>query len=215
MNFAGKIRAGRAYLNWKQEDVANRANLSLQGVQKVERGDTAPTARTQGKIIRAFEKHGIIFTDKGIEFVENPIFFVEGKTHEETYLQLLEDVSEHSDELKNPELLIMFSDDQVSPPSVNNKYKELRDKGVKMRQLIKEGNKYIIAPLEEYRYVPKEFFINRVTLIYGDRIANETSNVLRASIKIDPINSEIQRNTFNMLWSMLEQPTESTSDERF
>lgn len=215
MDFAGKIRAGRAYLNWKQEDVANKANLSLQGIQKVERGDTAPTARTQNKIIRAFEKNGLIFTDKGIEFVENPIFFVEGDTHENTYLQLLEDVLEHAYEIKDPELLIMFSDDKVSPPSVNDKYRELRSKGIKMRQLIEEGNEYIIAPLEEYRYVPKEFFINRVTLIYGDRIANETSNVLRASIRVDPINSEIQRNTFNMLWSMLEQPTESKSDERF
>ena len=81
--------------------------------------------------------------------------------------------------------------------------------------MIEEGNTHILGPLEEYRYIPKGFFINRVTLVYSDRIANETSNVLRASIRVDPINAEIQRNTFNMLWSILRQPGETTANERF
>ncbi len=215
MDFAGKIRSGRAYLGWTQEKLADQADLSFQGIQKIERGETQPTARTQAKIVRAFEKHGVIFTARGIEFEEFPIIFIEGNTHETCYMQLLQDAFEHLQEHKNKELLIMYADDKVSPPSVNDMYRKMRAAGVRMRQLIQEDNTYIIGPLNEYRYIPKAFFINRVTLIYGDRIATETANFNRAIIKVDPVNAEIQRNTFNMLWSILKQPTVSTSDEKF
>ncbi len=215
MDFAGKIRSARAYLNWSQEKLAQESDLSLQGIQKVERAETQPTARTQAKIVRAFEKQGVNFTDKGIEYQEYPVIFVQGNSHENCYFQLLEDAFEHLKDRKNPELLIMYADDKVSPPSVNDFYRKMRAAGIRMRQLIQEGNTYIIGPLDEYRYVPKEFFINRVTLIYGDRISNETSDFHRALIKVDPVNADIQRNTFNMLWSILEKPTMSTADERF
>lgn len=215
MEFAGKIRSARAYLGWTQEKLADKADLSFQGIQKIERGETQPTARTQAKIIHAFEKNGVRFTSKGIEYEEYPIIFVEGNTHETCYIQLLHDAFEHLQEHKKKELLIMYADDKVSPSSVNDMYRKMRAAGIKMRQLIQEGNTYIMGPLDEYRYVPKEFFINRVTLIYGNRIATETANFNRALIKVDPINAEIQRNTFNMLWSILKQPTQSSSDEKF
>ncbi len=91
----------------------------------------------------------------------------------------------------------------------------MRKDGIKMRQLIKEGNEYIIGPLDEYRYIPAKFFANRVTLIYGDRIANETADVHRGIIRVDSLNAEIQRSTFNMLWEMLEKPRKSIADEHF
>lgn len=215
MDFAGKIRSGRAFLNWTQERLAEESGHSLQGIQKVERGENQPTARTQDKIIKAFEKFGVLFTSKGIEHEEYPVIFVQGTSHENCYLQLLEDAYAHLQDKKDPELLIMYADDRVSPPSINNFYRKMRQAGIKMRQLIQEGNTYIIGPLDEYRYIPKQFFINRVTLVYGDRTANETANFNRAIIKVDEINAEIQRNTFNMLWSILEKPTKSTADEKF
>ena len=174
----------------------------------------APTVRTQNKLIRALEKEGLVFTSTGIE-ERNPIFFVEGSTHEEAYLKLLKDAFDHLHSHKNKELLIMYGDDRVSPPSVNALYREMRAAGITMRQMIEEGNTYIIGPLEEYRCIPKDKFINRVTLIYGDRTASETASVLRGAIRIDKVQAEIQRNTFEVLWSVLNQPTKTTADERF
>lgn len=214
MDFSSKTRAGRAVLNWSREDLAQKSGLSVPGIGNIENNHST-SVRSQNKILRAFQKVGVSFTDRGVEQEENPIFFVEEKTHEEAYLKLLEDVFEHLKDRKSPELLIMYADDSVSPPSVNDMYRSIRKSGIGMRQFIADGNTHIVGPLEEYRYIPKKFFINRVTLVYGDRIANETANVLRASVRVDPINAEIQRNTFDMLWSILEQPTETTSDERF
>lgn len=215
MTFAAKIRAGRAYLQWTQDELAHMADLSLQGIQRIERGELAPTTRTQQKLLRAFEKNGVSFTDRGFEYSETPIFFVEGETHEATYLQVLDDVGEHLQGQRSPELLIHCADDRVSPASVRNKYRELRANGVRMRQLVEEGNTYLMGPTSEYRYIPEAFFLNRVKLIYGDRIGNVGSDVLRVAIKADPLNAEVERNTFNLLWGRLAEPTESDADERF
>ncbi len=215
MDFAGKIRSGRAYLGWTQEKLADKADLSFQGIQKIERGETQPTARTQAKIMLTFEKNGVRFTSKGIESEEFPIFIISGDTEEDCYLQVLKDVQEHLAERKDRELLISFSDDSVSPPSVNDAYRAMRKAGIKMRQLVQEGNTYLMGSLDEYRYIQKEFFINRVTLVYGDRIASMGGDLRRASVKVDKINADVQRNTFNLLWSLLPQPAKSTAHEKF
>ncbi len=214
MDFAGKTRAGRAVLNWSREELAAESGLSVPGIGNIENGQ-ATTVRSQNKILRAYHRMGVSFTENGVEQVENPVFIIKGETHEETYLQLLEDIFDNLKDEKSPELLIMYANDSVSSPAVNDMYRKIRKSSVVMRQLIAQGNTYIIGPLEEYRYIPKQYFINRVTLIYGDRIANVTSDVLKIVVRVDPVNAEIQKNTFNMLWSTLEQPTETTSDERF
>lgn len=215
MNISEKIRAARALLNWKQEELAAASGVSVASIRKIELNETAPTMRTQSKILHALEKHGITFTAKGIEKDDYPVYAVEGDTHEETYLKLLDDADAHLSTIRNPELLIMYANDEVSPPSVVQKYRQMRARGVAMRQLIQEGNEFIMGPLEEYRYIPKELFINRVTLVYGDRIANETADVRRGIIRLDPLNARIQRNVFDILWKILKQPEKSICDERF
>lgn len=210
-----QCRAARGLLDWSQPDLSKKSGVHVQTICAFEHETGTPTRTTLEKITDAFEKGGAQFTKQGVEYNESPTFFIEGNTHENTYLQLLEDVFQTLKNTKNPELLLMYADDKVSPLSVNEKYREMRSHGVKMRQLIKEGNTHIIGPLNEYRYIPKKFFINRVTLIYGNRIANETSSVLKACVRVDPINADLQRNTFNMLWSILDKPTKTTASERF
>jgi transcriptional regulator with XRE-family HTH domain len=214
MIFSRQIRAARAMIELKQDELAIVAGVSLTTIQRLESGEEG-NAKTQAKIRKALQSLGVSFTEKGIVWDEFPVLFTYGTTHEEAYLQLISDAHEHLKTVKNPELLIMYADDQVSPPSVNEKYRAMRKDGIKMRQLIKKGNEYIIGPLDEYRYIPEKFFANRVTLIYGNRIANETADVLRGIIRVDPLNADIQRNTFNMLWDMLQKPEKSISDERF
>ena len=211
-----QMRAARAMLDVSQSHVAEHLGIAANTLSKIESGQSDIPMSRNAEIQKFYEREGIAFTENdGVVRDEYPLFFVEGKTHEETYLKILHDVYENSLKGNVKELLVMHADDSVSPKSVNNMYKKIRQKGVKMRQFIQEGNTHIIGPLEEYRYIPKEYFINRVTLIYGDRIANETGNVLRACIRKDSVNADIQRNTFNLLWSVLKQPTHSTADERF
>lgn len=56
-----QIRAARAYLNWRQEDLAERAGMSKMAIKFIEQGRSKP----RPKSIRAIEA---AFTAAGIEF---------------------------------------------------------------------------------------------------------------------------------------------------
>lgn len=210
-----QIRAARALLDWSQKDLANHAGLSQTGIARIENRSHKPNSATMDKIVAALSKEGVNFTSKGLEKDDYPVYYTEGENHEEAYLKLLSDAHEHLESIENPELLIMFADDRMSPKSVNDMYRKMRKTGIKMRQLIEEGNTHIMGPLKEYRCIPSEFFVNRVTLVYGDRIANESADVCQGIIRVDPVNAKIQRNMFDILWRILKQPTETTANERF
>ena len=179
-----QIRAARALLDWSQTDLADKAGLSQTGIARLENGTHTPNTLTLDKIVNALEKQGIHFTAKGLEKNEYPVYNTSADTHEKAYLKLLEDAHEHLLTLEDPELLIMFSDDSVSSPAVNQKYRQMRQDNIKIRQLIKQGNTYIVGPLKEYRYIPEKYFINRVTLVYGERVANESTDVCQGVIRV-------------------------------
>lgn len=215
MRFADKIRGARGILDITQAQLAAMSGVSEPAVKVLEKGETNPNSRTQKKLEDALYERGVIFTRKGIEVDDSPVVMINDISPEKCYLKLLSDVLEHLSHHKKPELLISNADDKASPPAVNDMYREIRKAGIKMRQLIEEDNTYLIGPVDEYRYIPKENFINRVTLIYGDRVATITDNENTISINKDPINADTRRNIFNLLWNTLKQPTESTADERF
>ena len=214
MKFARKIAAARAILQWTMADLSDQAGCSALTVQKIESG-SSPNARTQKKIIRAFENAGIFFTRNGIEQDDNPIVILSDEKPETCYLRLLDDVFRVLSTTPRAELLIMCADDRVSSPAVNDQYRKIRAKGAEMRQLVEEGNSYLLGPREEYRCIPSECFINRVTVIYGDNVAIVTAGENKITIIRDAVNAARERNTFNILWSILKEPTESTADERF
>lgn len=64
-----QIRAARALLGWKQEDLARKAKVGLATIQRLERG-TGPLmahVSTAVKIENCFKKSGIIFIESDIQ----------------------------------------------------------------------------------------------------------------------------------------------------
>ena len=60
------LRAARALLNWTREELARRAGLSPQLVQKIEDGKSKrPAHETVTRIIEAFLSAGVEFLDPG------------------------------------------------------------------------------------------------------------------------------------------------------
>ncbi len=84
-----------------------------------------------------------------------------------------------------------------------------------MRQLVQDGNTYLMGPLKEYRYMPKERFKNYVSLIYGGKVAVCTDANTKALVFKDPLLAETWTNLFDVMWDVLKQPEKSEADERF
>ena len=159
------------------------------------------------------------FIDKGIEFIENGvreapkgIEYIEGKYF---YIKTLERVKQTLEISEDKELLIMYASDSLSPPVVNDLYREMRNMGVKMRQIIKEGDTYIMGPFEEYRMIPEEQFRYIVTLIYGDCVAQVNGKGDAITIHHDPGLSELRRTEFKEIWDRGKIPDVSTAEEKF
>jgi len=58
---AAAIRSGRSALNWSQQELADKAGLSLPTVARLESGANNPKLETVSRLIGAIEKAGIAF----------------------------------------------------------------------------------------------------------------------------------------------------------
>jgi transcriptional regulator with XRE-family HTH domain len=207
-----QMRAARALLNWSQKDVAERAGLSELSITKFENEKSKPHQNSLEKIVQAFSLAGVVFTENGVDLKNDSTSVIEG---DEWYSRLLEDVYHTLLAQDKKEFLCLCTDDKVSPPIINEKIRKIRGAGIAMRQLVEEGNTYLMGPLNEYRYIPKEKFKNYVTLIYGDKVAVCTEKNTKAIVFVDAHLSKTWTNVFEVLWASLKQPKISTADEKF
>lgn len=173
-----QIRAARELLGMNQADLAQKLNVSLSKISRAESGETK-----SGDILLEFkeglERLGIKFTASGVEIVEDHIEIIEGRN---CYLRLLDNAFQTLRSQEDKTLYIMFSSDKASPDEVNNKYREMRFAGIKMRQIIENGDQYILGPLSEYRAIPQEYFANIVTLVYANKVAQVNGTETRITI---------------------------------
>jgi transcriptional regulator with XRE-family HTH domain len=209
---AQQIRAARGLLDWSQEVLAGRAGISKDSVKNIEKSITNPQPATLEKIKQAFELSGVEFTATGLEQKDESVTVIDGA---DWYLRLLDDVHASLHDKKNAELLIMCADDRKSPEEVNALYRKIRNAGIKMRQLVEDGNTYLMGPVSEYRYMPKDKFINYVSLIYGDKVAICTDQNTKAIVFKDTILAMTWSNLFDVLWGLLEEPMKSDAQESF
>ncbi|MGB9152333.1 MAG: helix-turn-helix transcriptional regulator [Alphaproteobacteria bacterium] len=211
---ASQIRAARALLDWSQEDLASASDLSIATIHKIESGQISPRNKTISSIISTMEQANIEFTSPmGVQLKSNDVRVLEG---EDAYLLLLDDVY-HTLKKQKGEALVWNADNSVSPESAINSVIRMRKEGIRFRYLVEEGNTFLHGPLEEYRWVPKEFFLNNVQEIYGNKVAfpmhstMATQQAKRIVIIESAALAESMRNAFNFMWQNCRKPTLSTA----
>lgn len=206
-----QIRAGRELLCMKQSDLAEALGLSLSKISRVESGETK-SGDILLEVKHGLERLGIRFTPNGLEIVENHLDIIEG---EGCYLMLLDDVYKTLKDAADKTLFIMFASDRTSPPEVNYRYRAMRSSGIKMRQLVEEGDEFLMGELEEYRTIPSKYFTNIVTLIYANKVAQVNGTESLITIQTDEQLSTREKNLFSYFWDTGKKPEISTSAERF
>lgn len=210
MAFSDQLRGARAMLNWTRQDLAERTNLSVNGIKNIEDGGV-PNERTKNKILKALGSGGIRLTENGVEKAANTFVILDG---EDFFIEVLDDIYLTLLDAKNPELLIEYSDDRKSLPEVIGRYRKIRNAGIKMRQMVEEGNTYLIGPVSEYRWIPKKYFLNYLKLIYADKVLLDmgTSGTLIKNSEL----AESQRKDFELKWTLLPPvAVESEANVRF
>lgn len=210
LSFGEKIIAARAILGLSQQEFANRADIGETTLQSIERGQDA-SERITKKITRTLSREGIELIADGVRRPDTTVTRMEG---DKWFLDLLEDALHVLADAKEKELLIFGGDNRVSPPAVIEGFRKLRNAGVRIREMVEEGNTHLNGPEADYRWIPSSFFKNYNTVIYGDRVLNDfhSHGVLFTNRQW----AETERNKFNLIWSILPELTiKSTADERY
>jgi transcriptional regulator with XRE-family HTH domain len=209
-----QIKAGRALIDWSQEDLAEATNLAVATIRKIESGHLSPRHSTMTAIKDVLEKQKIEFTpSSGMRLRDNDIMTIEG---EDSYFQLLEDIA-HTFRNKSGEVLFLYADSSVSNPDELVATNRLRKMGIKWRLISAEDNSYFHYPLDNYRLIPKQFFKRNIQLIYDNKVALATevdhpTNITKKIIVIEsPAVAEAHRHLFNFIWESCRKPTFTTA----
>lgn len=213
-----QIRAARGLLEWKAEDLAKRADIARETISKIEADAVHPHEKTMANILRAFEENGVEFLgDRGVTMKNDEIVTLKG---ENIFFRVLDDVISTLRNTKDAEALFACVSDKVSPPAVVENYRRLRKSSIEMRSLVKESDTYLMGNLDEYRYLPKKFFHNNATVIYGNKFATmildpQTGEDMGAVIIRNSNIAAAQRNLFNFIWSIAEKPQKTEAKTRY
>lgn len=205
-----KIIGARAILGWSQQDLAENANLGLTTIQSIEAGK-GTTDKTFAKISRALSRGGIEMTEDGIRKPDTTITRLEGPGW---FAELLDDALFTLRDHKVKEFLIFGGNNRVSPPAVVEAFRRLKNEGVQIREIVEEGDDYLMGDEKYYRWIPSNYFKNHVTVIYANKVGNDfhTHGVLFTNADW----AATERNKFNLIWSLLpELPITSTADVRY
>lgn len=198
-----QIRAARALLNWKQEDLARAAGLSLPSINNLERGLYSPRFETMQAIEAALER-------AGIEFLENNGVAMRGDSYGVQTFRGPRFIADLDDDIlsvlhsQDSELLAISGDERqwIDYSGVtNHRYVEARAK-VQWREriVIPETADYIVSPPDSYRMLPPGMVPQGVIEIYGNRLALIEWEAMRVTIVKSTRIAQNQTILFNTLW---------------
>ena len=205
------IRAARALADWNREELAKRAGLSPVTIANIESGRTdSANARTYEAITKAFLGSGVVFTEEGIEERKSWIKELAG---EDYFLDVLDDIYNTLVDVPGAEVLTFGGDDRKNTPELILRLRKMHNMGIRFRDMVEEGNTYLMGPVSRYRWIPKAYFRNYVKVIYGTKLCLDYGDhgivVNNADV------AEVERNQFNLLWQLLPKiEVESTAHER-
>ncbi|AEP09937.1 helix-turn-helix domain-containing protein [Micavibrio aeruginosavorus] len=222
-----QIRAARALKGWSQTELANRANVAVPSIANIELGKQKPSAQMLDKIYEAFLLAGIVFTKNGVEkrsFDERiTTFSQEDFPGQNLYLSVLEDVYLTLKDLPEVERIwyVFVPIDEISPPAVVEQIRKIRSAGIQIRNIVNEDDTYLMGDFDEYRLIPKNLFVNSISMVYGTKFAMTLDSSFEkpepgAVIIINDENAaNAQRGVFEVLWQTLPKPEKSTAREKY
>lgn len=169
-----QIKAARALLGWTQEDLAQRAGLSLPAINNLERGLTSPRRETLSAISSTLQLAGIEFLDTSgvrIRSVDIQTELIEGPDWLARYdTDIISQMTSAEDEI------CQYSCDErnwmIHGSTSNHHYIDHRSKvGFQERILVPETGAFVSNLRRVYRTLPPAFFGLVSYQIYADRTA--------------------------------------------
>ena len=200
---AEQIRSARALLDWSTADLAKLTGLTVNGINKIERGHVHPQEETLKAIQEAFEDAGMEFLPFcGVKKKEQIVIVWEDN---EAGKRLLDDVY-HTLRDTGGEVLIAGVNEALTSTVIDREtlsahIGRLNRCGVQEKLLIQEGDTNFVGPEESYHWVPRKYFPPNSFRIYGSKFALTDWHKPQKVIIIDDARmAESMRKLFYFVW---------------
>ena len=202
-----QIKAARALLDWSQEDLAKRVDISLPTLRNIEKGGDTKQENFK-KIKAAFEENAIEFTiDDGVKRRSSAMKTLQGQ---QGYWEFYDDVYETVKKLGG-EILVANVDELLFTQWLGergmvhkNRMNALsKEKEFSLKILVREGdNNFTVPEYGEYRWTPKDRFSEIPFYVYGRKLAIILFEPQNVSIYIidNPKIAEAYKKQFNVIW---------------
>ena len=206
-----QIRAARVYLDWSQDELAERSGLAVSTIRNIEGGSNAPSGKSAQAIDSAFKDHVEFLSNGGIQPKQETVNVLRGRSG---FIDFIWDVH-NTVKANGGEICVSNVDEQDFlfwlGEEEAQKYKDAMaslEKNFFFKILIEEGDDYFAAgKYAEYRWVAKEEFSDVPFYVYGDKLAivlfgKEASVYILENKEI----ADAYRRQFSVLWERAKVP---------
>lgn len=207
-----EIRAARVYMDWSQDQLAERSGLAVSTIRNIEAGANSPSGKSAQALERAFADYVDFLPDGGFQPKQEKVTVLKGRTG---FVEFIWDVH-NVVKAVGGDICVSNVDEKDFLDALGEeeaqRYKDAMselEKNFYFKVLIREDDDYFAAGrYAEYRWVKKEEFSNVPFYVYGDRLAillfdEEPSVYILKNRKI----ADAYRGQFDILWARSQKPT--------
>lgn len=200
---AEQIRAARALLDWPTSELAKRSGLTVNGINKIERGHVVAQRDSLKKIQKVFEEAGIEFLPgSGIRRKDKMVTTIEGKHHRKALIESMYNTLKHT----GGEFLVIHEREGALPENLG--LKELKESLTKRRKanihhrlLVLEDDPGLFAPFDTYHIIDKKYFAACPLRIWDSKVSfSIDQHPSRGIIIEDSRIAEAARRLYNFVW---------------
>lgn len=207
-----QMRGARGLLNWSQQDLSQRTDISSTSIGSIENGISTPRENTMIAIRKAFEDAGIEFLpNDGIRKRSNEVKVFQGRTG---FWEFYQDI--HQVLREQPGEVVVSNVDErefekwLGSENLKNHLDIIKQiPGITYKIMIKEGDHYFLGTpdFSEYRWMPKDLFASIPFYVYGDKLAILLFSDQPTVITLDyPGVAEAYRSQFDAIWNVSLKP---------
>lgn len=216
MAIGNQICAARGLLRWSGNELAAKAGLTRDTINRIEDGSVQPQKGTLADIIRVFNAHGVEFTDNfGVRLKPQGVEVLIGQ---EGLQRFFNGVYEHSKQHGGTIMQLGIEEDMfwaMGKEFSNEHRKRMSDlvhqrKDIKVLAILCEGDtNFLASDYNEYRWIAKEMFSPVPFYIYGENLAiMNFQTIPKPTIILHkfPAITEAYRKQFDIFWNISKEP---------
>lgn len=211
MPTAKEIRAARVYLDWSQDDLADRSGLAVSTIRNIEAGFGNPSGKSAQALHKAFGEYVEFLPNGGFQPKQANVKIYHGRSgFIDFFWNVHETVKAVGGEIcvsnvDEKDFLFWLGEEDAQ------KYKDAMadlDKNFFFKTLIKEGDDYFAGgQYAEYRWIAAAEFTNVPFYVYGDKLAIILFEKEVSVYVLDNKNiAKAYRAQFNILWDRAIKP---------